>query len=288
MILNNFRAMQHIREIQDQELTPDLVCELHRIVTEGTLDDPRSAGRIQSDPDPADRVAVFDTADGRDRVLHAPPPVDQLQDRLQVLCDFANSDQFGSGPWIPPVLRALSVHFMMGYDHYFEDGNGRTARALFYWSMLKQGFWVTENLAISRILKDAPSQYARSFLTTEQDGGDLTYFFEYHLGVIQRAIDDLNFYIARKVREVREVQILLAADPGVLNYRQMVLLENAIKNTDALFTVSSHATSHNVAPETSRRDLRELEKRGFLVRTIVKRRHFWAPAPDLLEVMQDV
>lgn len=287
MIVNNYRAMRRIGQLRNADLTPEMVCEIHRIVTEGTLDDPAAAGRIQDNLDPADRVAVLDTDDGRDRVLHQPPPVAELEERLLRLCDFANASDEKTGPWVPPVLRALTIHFMVGYDHYFEDGNGRTARALFYWSMLRQGFWVTEYLTISRILKDAPSKYAGSFLLTEQDGGDLTYFFDYHLKVVQRAIDDLNAYIARKVAEVRAVHSLLAAAPGAYNHRQIALLEHAIKTPDGVFTVESHGNSHNIAPETSRRDLLELERCGFLQHVTVKRRHVWSPVPNLVETMKD-
>jgi Fic family protein len=174
----------------------------------------------------------------------------------------------------------------VGYDHYFEDGNGRTARALFYWSMLRQGFWVTEYLTISRLLKTAPTKYARSFLLTEQDDGDLTYFFEYHLQLIQRSIFDLNGYLSRKVKELREAQVLLAVAPGSFNHRQIALLERAIKNPDGFFTVQSHGNSHNVAPETARRDLLELQSRRLLQRVTISRRHVWSPAPNLMEAMK--
>jgi Fic family protein len=204
MILNNYHAMERVRELRDADFTPEPVCELHRIVTDGTLDDPSAAGRLQSDPDPRQRVAV--TGD-HDQILqlHLPPPVGELPDRLDRLCAFAN--ETSDAAWMQPVLRSLAVHFMVGYDHYFEDGNGRTARALFYWSMLKRGYWLTEFLTISRILNKAPAQYARSYLFTEQDGGDLTYFFLYHLNVIRRAIDDLDAYLARKVRELRATRV---------------------------------------------------------------------------------
>src|SRR5262249_24290671 len=82
--------------------------------------------------------------------------------RLARLCAFAN--ETSDATWMQPVLRSLAVHFMVGYDHYFEGGNGRTARALFYRSMLKRGYWLTEFLTISRILNKAPAQYARSYL----------------------------------------------------------------------------------------------------------------------------
>ncbi|MEK8226622.1 Fic family protein [Oerskovia sp. M15] len=223
MIFNNYRAMQRVVELRHQPLTPELILEVHRIVTEGTLDDPRSAGRIQDDD--TLRVSVF--GDG-DQVLHRPPPVADLPDRMAALCSFANDDS--ATTYVPPALRAIMIHFMMGYDHYFEDGNGRTARAIFYWSMLRQGFWLTEFLTISRILKGAPAQYARSFLLTEQDDGDLTYFLQYHLEVIHRAIDELREHLDRKADELRAVQVEMRALPGEFNYRQLVLLERAVKD----------------------------------------------------------
>lgn len=47
MILNNFRTMQRIRELKDHPLTPQLVLDLHRLVSEKTLDDPADAGRLR-------------------------------------------------------------------------------------------------------------------------------------------------------------------------------------------------------------------------------------------------
>lgn len=282
MILNNYRAMRSVGRIKDEPFTPERVCELRSIVTEGTLDDPDSAGQIQTNPDPSDRVAVYDD---EDNVLHRPPPVGELPCRLQGLCEFANAS--GSNDrWMPPVLRAITIHFMMGYDHYFEDGNGRTARACFYWSMLKQGFWLTEYLTISKILKEAPSKYVRSFLLSEQDQGDLTYFFLYHLKVINRALDDLDRYLARKASELREIRLLLSTTPGEYNHRQLAVLELAIKDPSSSYTALSHAESHNVSNETARSDLLDLEVRGLLKRGKVRRQFVWTPAPNLARVLQ--
>ncbi len=279
MILNNYNGMLRVGELRDEKLTPEITYELHRIITEGTLGDPDAAGRIQSDPDPKQRVAVWGWGPGEEKPVYTPPPVDQLPDRLQRLCDFANAAN--ERPWIQPVLRSLAIHFMAGYDHYFEDGNGRTARLLFYWSMLRHGYWLTEFLTISTILRKAPAQYARSFLYTEQDNGDLTYFFLYHLKVITRAINDLDTYLARKVKELRETRVLLSATPGEYNHRQLALLELAIKEPQATFTIESHARSHNVSHETARNDLHNLDKRGLLSRFKADRHFAWSPAPNL-------
>jgi Fic family protein len=268
--------MRRIVELRDIDMTPELVCEIHRIVTDGTLDNPQAAGQIQTDD--AERIAVW--GDGN-QLLHRPPGVDELPDRLKSLCDFANGA--GDDTYIPPVLRAIAIHFMMGYDHYFEDGNGRTARALFYWSMLREGFWLTEFLTISKILKEAPSQYARSFLLTEEDEGDLTHFFLFHLDVVVRAISELHVYLSVKAEELREVQQNIRAIPGAYNYRQLAVLEHGVRNPDAIYTAQSHASSHNVSQQSARNDLTVLEDRGLLRRIKVGRKFAWTPAADISE-----
>jgi Fic family protein len=284
MILNNYRAMQHIREIKDEPFTPERICEVHRIVTEKTLDDPNGAGRIQDNPDPADRVKILDE---EDRLLHAPPPVEELPDRLVNLCAFANAD-IDATPYVPPVVRALTIHFMMGYEHYFEDGNGRTARALFYWSMLKQGYWLTEHLAISLILKQAPARYARSFIYTEQDDGDLTYFLIYHLDVIRRALVALDGYLHKKTLELQRARALLVGGPGGFNHRQIALLQAATHDPSDYYTAESHMNYHVVSKQTARNDLYDLERRGLLRRIKIRRQFAWVPKDDMLKILEAV
>ncbi|CAJ1494864.1 Fic family protein [[Mycobacterium] burgundiense] len=279
MIMNNYLAMQHVSANRNVDFTPGAICQLHEIVTYNTLDAPESAGKIQTNPDPDDRVKVFD---GEGNVLHTPPPVGELPARLQELCDFANGKD-GQGVYVPPVVRALAIHFMVGYDHYFEDGNGRTARALFYWSMLKQGYWLSEFLTISRILKQAPAKYTRSFIFTEQDRGDMTYFLIYQLKVIQRALNDLDKYLARKSEELQSTRKLLSPTAGNFNYRQVSLLEFAIKHPGEYYTVKSHAKSHGVSEQAARNDLYELQDRMLLERDKIGREFVWTAPVDLTD-----
>jgi Fic family protein len=274
MILNNFHAMQRIGEVRQEKLTIELIHEIHRIVTDGTLDNPDAAGRFQLPEE--DRVSVWDE---EGELLHSPPPAEQLTERMQRVCEFANG-QVGTG-YLPGVLRALAVHFMIGYEHPFEDGNGRTARALFYWSMLNQGYWLTEFLSVSRILKRAHARYARSFLYTETDENDLTYFFIYHLNVLHRAIDELHAYLARKMAEIQEVRATLRQSADAFNIRQLALLQHALKSPGAIYSVQSHKTSHRVSIETARSDLVTLESLGLLVKRKWGKRYVFEPVADL-------
>jgi Fic family protein len=276
MILNNYRALEFMREGMGERLTTDAVLELHRILTEGTLDDPNAAGRLQRPGD--ERIAVVDALDGS--VIHTPPPAEELPARLQALCDFANQGESESEQFIHPVIRAILLHFWLAYDHPFEDGNGRTARALFYRQMRTHGYWLAEYLSISRILREAPAQYSRAFLLTETDGGDTTYFLLHQLRTIERAIEELRAYLERKASEIREVEQLIAGADG-LNHRQLVLLGDAIRRPDDVYTYNAHAASHRVTHETARNDLHQLYERGLLRRRKWGRRHVFSPAPDL-------
>lgn len=277
MILNNYRALQFMRDDIGDQLTPDLVLELQRILTEGTLDNPGSAGRLQTKDDV--RVAVIDTVD--DTVIHSPPPADQLPERLEAMCAFANASDDDDG-FIHPVIKAILLHFWLAYDHPFEDGNGRTARAIFYWAMRKQGYWLAEFLSISKILRQAPAKYSKAYVLTETDEGDTTYFILYQLEVIKRAVEELDKYLQKKVKEIRQVERLLKRSED-FNHRQLALLSDALRNTDRLYTFVSHATSHNVTHETSRRDLMALWKAGFLHRTRARQRYVFYPQQDLAD-----
>jgi Fic family protein len=275
MIVNNYRALQFMREEMGETLSPKSIFELHRLITEGTLDDPSAAGRLQQ-PD-EQRVAVFDRDDGEP--IHIPPPAEQLPNRMRLMCEFANEGDDGER-FVPPVVRAILLHFWLAYDHPFEDGNGRTARILFFWLMRVRGYWLTEYLPISRLIRNAPAQYGRAFMETEADSGDTTYFLIHQLGLIAKAIDDLHVYLQRKTAEVKDIERLLHGT-NYLNGRQLALLTDAVRDADASYSFDSHATSHRVSHETARSDLRGLVERGLLVQRRKGRRHLFEPAPDL-------
>jgi Fic family protein len=204
---------------------------------------------------------------------------------MRLLCEFANEGEDGE-QFVYPVVRAILLHFWLAYDHPFQDGNGRTARILFFWLMQRRGYWLAEYLPISRLIQRAPSQYARAFMETEADEGDTTYFLMHQLKIIESSIDDLHRYLRRKIAEVREVEHLLHSD-GALNGRQLALLTDAVRHPEGLYSFDSHATSHRVSHETARSDLRQLVNRGLLVRRRRSRMFVFEPAPDIEERLKE-
>jgi Fic family protein len=255
MILNNFATMRKIVGSGDHPLSREFVFDIHRLVTAGTLDDESGAGRFRR------RDENITVQDRHGEIFHTPPDADELDTRMREMCDFAN----GATPaqFVHPVIRAIILHFWLAYDHPFVDGNGRTARALFYWSMLRHRYWLFEFISISEILLKAPAKYARAFLYTETDSNDLTYFIIHQMEVIRGAVDGLHAYIRTKSEELQQTESLLRHAAN-LNHRQEALLSHALRHPDTRYTIEGHRLSQNVAYDTARTDLLGLQTLGLL------------------------
>ena len=281
MIHNNYLAMQALKRWRDQPLTPDAVFEIHRLLTADTLHDPAQAGRLRT---AADNIVVQDETG---RVLHLPPHADELPARLQALCDFANG--MHENGFLHPLIRAIALHFQIGYDHPFCDGNGRTARTLFYWSMLRSGYWLTEFLSVSSVFKRAKAQYLRAYLYTETDEADLGYFVDHHLDVILGAIDGLHGWLARKADERNRAEGMLRPGSrlgGKLNHRQRELLLDAVRHPDKHYRIDRHMQIQDISYQTARSDLLALVELKLMRKQRIGKAFVFTPQADLVEKLK--
>ncbi len=279
MILNNYLTMQRIRELRETPLTPEIVLELQGMIGAGALDKPDAAGRLRR---PDELVDVGDQIEGT--IFHVPPPALELPDRLEAMCRFAN----GETPdyFINPVVRAIILHFWLAYDHPFVDGNGRTARALFYWAMLRNNFWLFEFISISKIILKAPVQYGMAFLYAETDENDLTYFLIQQVEVIQKATRELHDYIDRKTHEVEESRGFIDRLDW-LNHRQQAILVHAMKHPGQRYTVAGHRARNNVVYATARADLLVLSEHHFLEKGKRGKEFIFRVPADLAKRLKD-
>jgi len=260
MVLNNYEAMRFIREKKDDPLTPEFILDVHRIVTKGTIEEGH-VGHFRTSND----IVVADPATGL--VYHTPPDFSEIEGHIADLSAFANRENAGDGPdddsFIHPVIKGIILHYLIGYLHPFNDGNGRTARSIFYWYVLSRGYWLFEYMPISRIILRSKKKYALAYLHTEYDGSDLTYFLQYNLSCIREALADLLKFLERQ-QEIHGTTKAIIRKIKEINPRQANILREMMEHSDEYFTIRQVMRMYNTVYQTARTDLLHLTSLGYI------------------------
>jgi Fic family protein len=253
MIFNNYITIQYILQHKNEDLTPEKLLYIHSLISKNTLDKNQEEGVFRTNND------IYVVNHVTSEVVHQPPSYEEIPSLLNDLCHFFNED---SKDFIHPIIKGIIVHFMVAWIHPFSDGNGRTARTLFYWYMLKKGYWLTEYLSISRIIQDTKNQYEKAYLYTENDENDLTYFITYHIKTMEKAYNALKDYISRKQKEVIQAARFLKI-PNV-NERQAQIIKLLYDDPDRILNSKEIENRYQTSNFTARSDLKGLVKLGFL------------------------
>jgi Fic family protein len=274
MVRNNFEAMQWIKQRLDRQLSVSMLLELQSMLTSGTNPE-RERGRLREHGEPVKVWAV-----GTDeQPIHVPPAASLLPQRLTALCTYANTDYEGN-EFVHPLIKAAILHFMIGYEHPFVDGNGRTARAVFYWYALRHGYGIFEYLAISEIIRKGPTRYVQAYLDTELDDGDLTYFILYKLDVIEQSLRRLDQQIQAEDEKLKRAERLLRLSAD-FNLRQRLILEHALRHPVTIYTAKSHSNSNGISLPTARKDLDELVAMKYMIASVRERETTYHASPEL-------
>ena len=254
MIHNNYQTIQFIIAHKNEPLTEDLLLHVHRLMTENTMQSPEDAGRFRTNNDVVVENGITH------ETVHTPPSYEEIPQFIKDLCLFFNQND--DKQFIHPIIRGIIIHFMISYIHPFADGNGRTARAMFYWYMLRKGYWLTEYLSISRVIAKSKKSYEKAFLYAEADQMDIGYFVAYNLRVLEQSFQQLQNYIKRKQSEKNDALILMQI--GDINERQAQIIKHFDTSPNAMLTIKDIQTKFMISPTTAKADVTGLVKRGIL------------------------
>ncbi|MCJ8206149.1 Fic family protein [Pseudomonas sp. RGM2987] len=237
MIIGNFRMMQCAWRSRNTPLSAELIAELHQVGVENIDDDHYRPGTFRS---VGDNVVV---EDGDGNVVHTPPTAEGLEERLNKLAEWINTNHtdITNKTYLHPLIKAIILHFSIGYEHPFHDGNGRVARSLFYWYLFKHDFAAFRYIAISTLLKSAPTRYGKSYVYTETDEMDLTYFVDYQCRIIARAISDFKAAYEETLEGMNKFNLFLYESGlfGKLNDKQKTVLQVAKSGRALEFTATA-------------------------------------------------
>ena len=276
MIMNNYNTMQHIVQHKHEPLTPESLQYIHQLIAYKTLDLPEEEGAFRTHND----INVVDFTNSE--VVHTPPDAAEIPVLIAQLCAFFNTD---SHTFIHPLIKACVLHFMIGFIHPFADGNGRTARAVFYWYMLKSGYWLTEYLSISRIIKETKKQYEKAFLYTEADDNDLSYFITYQLKAMEKAFEALKTYINRKQKEIFQASQFMKI-AGV-NDRMAQIIKIIYDDPERVLSIKEIENRFLISNHTARTDLKQLVDLGFLeVIPVNKKKQSYIKSASFYKLLQ--
>ena len=250
MILNNYHAMEFIRSNLEKDLTPELIKELHSIITHDTLESSKYEGSFRTD----NSVAVRDNMTGE--IYHEPVSFELITPMIDRLCEFVNDDK----EYIHPIIKGILIHFIIAYIHPFMDGNGRVLRSLFYWYTMREGYSVMEYLSISKAIKEHKGNYEYAYQLSETDGNDVTYFIDYNLDMIMQSIETFTDYLKGKIDERRELRDLMDVDD--ITQRQADILVE-LKNSDTPQNLYELASRLGVSHQTVHNDLKVLIEKGY-------------------------
>ncbi len=252
MIFNNYNTITQLNEWKNEPLSEALLFKIHQALTADLLETSKQ-GRYRT---AEDNVVVANT---HGETVYIPPPAHSLPKRIDNLIQFANAQHSGTN-FLHPVLKGILLHTILAYEHPFYDGNGRTARALFYWCLLREGYWLTPYISISKELH-SDNNYHKAYLDMEHCALDTTYCILVNLKAFLRGIEKFQSYVQPASNHMRQVKEKFGKQ---FNRRQIALLEHTLRHTSYHYTVEEHRRWHDIVLNTARSDLMDLVAKGYL------------------------
>lgn len=262
MIANNYATITYLSEHKQDNLSLEKLLEIHKLISSGTLDNVEDEGKIR------DNDNIFVVNEQESEMAYTPPTFSELDLLLNDLYKFYNEDDDEN--FIHPIVKGIIIHFMLSYIHPFSDGNGRTARSLVYWYLMRRGYSLTEYLSTSRIIYKNKIQYEKAFLYTEYDENDLSYFIHYNLITMKKAYEELKLYLQRKINE-RNNTLIYNTIPDI-NERQASILKIYTDNQNSILTIKELENRFGISNQTARMDITSLVIKGFVKEIALNKR----------------
>ncbi len=267
MILNNYLVMQQIEQkYKDEPLSISMLRELQSELVYKTLSPEFTPGNFRRDSD--NIVVSYD-----DKIAHTPPSATFVAKELERLVSYANNNE----KFVHPVIKAIQLHFWIGYLHPFPDGNGRLARAVFYWYLFRHNYWAMAYLPVSTLLKRSPKKYTYAYVYSEQDNYDFSYFLDFHLKTILKAIEKFKEYIEQKTEESESIISKITAKYPSLNSRQVSALHHLLNDGKNYTSAKSYSMLNSITRRTAYSDLKKLKRLNLVkVETVDQVTHYYA------------
>lgn len=242
MLINNYLAMKWIKDNSTLPVSSGLVLKIHEIVSKNTLegDDANFCGKFRDD------VVYVGSHEG---ITYT-----KIEETLnEIIEQTTNHPRF-----IHSLIRGILLHYFIAYIHPFFDGNGRTARTLFYFKAIKNDLKFVELLSVSANLKEHGRRYEKSFDLVKEHELDMTFFIDFCLDSLITALDKVE----KKVNYLIDISSLIEKEG--INSNQVSLLQRMALNKYRATSIEEYAEDIGKSREIARRELKDLLNKGYL------------------------
>jgi Fic family protein len=249
MIGNNQRAVEYAIKQAGKPITHELICRLQDILTEHThLERPITRGEYRHGP-------VY-IVNGMGQVVYEGPPHDVVPVLMENYIQWINARDT-----INPLIKAGIVHFYFVHVHPFDDGNGRTARALSNLVLADLGFKFINMTSLSSYFDHKRPQYYRAIQDVRAHDYDLTYFLIFFMEALLVQIEKIKDEIERESK-VKKLKELISPDIYSRLKRRHVKALRTVLQTGKPMTTRKYCKINKCSDETARRDFLQLMEWG--------------------------
>ena len=247
MIYNNKLALEFMHRHNGSDFTKQMICELQRLLVYNThLTKPITVGEYRKGP-------IY-VVDAQGIVVYEGPPADKAKMMMENFVTWMNQK-----PSIHPLVNAGLAHLYFVHVHPFDDGNGRSARALSNLYLEKNGYDFINLLSPSDYFEHHKSAYYRSIQAPGAHGYDATYFVLYYLQALQSELSKIKLELEKETK-MKGVKEILGQNIRVkLNKRQIKAINFMVEKGE-LISTQKYCKINKCSDETARKDFNLLQE----------------------------
>ena len=129
-----------------------------------------------------------------------------IPDRIEEYCEYL------SLPNVHPLVKAAVAQAYILVLRPFPEGNERLGRILSNIILLRAGYTFFSDISFSALIARKNYAYyeAVANILRQENGGDMTYFIEYYLELLSRAVDEIRFRQEQKAEQTIKAEKSMA------------------------------------------------------------------------------
>jgi Fic family protein len=208
-------------------------------------------------------MQIVSGAAGREKVHFEAPPSERVPEEMKKFVKWYNSFKT-DGNYVKIIVKTAITHLYFESIHPFEDGNGRTGRALIE-KCLSESLGKQVVMSISQTIEKNRTQYytelQKAQITLEIDGW-LRYFSQLLIEAQQEALDVLFFSVRKAQFYDRYGQLMNERQSKAVKR----MMEAGKEGFEGGMTTKKYISIVRTTKSTATRDLQELSEHGILIR----------------------